>query len=90
MFARARTRSQRPRTIAVPMKDRQLQRFTRIGRTVVAGIARLASRLEISMSLSSWIVFGLIAGFMARRIVNEGRRHRRHSAWNRGFDRRWV
>jgi hypothetical protein len=50
------------------------------------GIARLAQWLEISMSLSSWIVFGLIAGFMSRRIVNQGRHHRRNSDWNR----RWV
>lgn len=37
------------------------------------------------MSLYSWIVLGLIAGFVARRIVNEGRLQRRHSAWNRGL-----
>jgi hypothetical protein len=40
------------------------------------------------MSLSSWIVFGLMAGFIVRRIVNQGKHHRQNSDWNRRFDRR--
>jgi hypothetical protein len=38
------------------------------------------------MSLSSWIVLGLVAGFIARRTIDDGRRHSRRSAWNRGFE----
>jgi hypothetical protein len=39
------------------------------------------------MSLSSWIVFGLIAIFVTRRIIERGRDPRRRSGWNHGFDR---
>jgi hypothetical protein len=55
-------------------------------RTPLVCVVPLAQLLEIRMSLSSWVVLGLIGGFMVRRLVIERGNHQRHSTENRWRD----
>jgi hypothetical protein len=73
-----------------PVVNRKHPVGTSAGCPLLPGTGRLAWLLEIGMSLSSWIVLGLVAGFVIRGMIDPGGHRRRHSGWNRRLDRRWA